>query len=306
MLENEPFYVEIGSEKVQLFHINRTKDEPRTLHGINQITKLMKTSADWENLPRFLAELKNARRNIGKPAKIMRRANKAGMQHVVMECVKQAADTGFVLRDLHLVREVMWGAHLRGQQGGWELGAARKALTQAEYVALLLENPLHSGGGEVKSLEDPRIQPDVIGVLLETAAIKALREKEQDQDQDQDGKDDGKVAQYAERLMRSHWEKVNLDDDTYVDDPADPTIKGEEKTPPARADYEVQRWAPVWKGMEIAGRLLEPETEVGRWLRRMTPRMEEAVRRAADFVERADDGERKKRGLTWYDDLKKI
>lgn len=309
MLEADPVFIEVGKEKVQLFHIDRVKDEPSTRKGVEKMLELMKDKRDWENLPLLLAELKIAKRKSVPPVeKLVRRANEAGMQHVVLECVKRTKETGMTLTSLDVVREVMWGAHLRGHRAGWDERVTERALKYAENVSFLLEKQLHTRGGgqEVSQQPDPRTQPDVVGVLLETAAIRALKH--------QGGQDkDGKVAQYAERLMEC-WENVTLDStedqsSTRAQNGGDDDSTRAKATPLwVAANYDLQRWSPVWKGMEIAARILDPKTEVARWLKKTLPDVENVLQRACELVERSHVGkpEVRRRGLEWYHDMRKI
>ncbi|KAI9793428.1 MAG: hypothetical protein M1816_000321 [Peltula sp. TS41687] len=313
MLENEPVYVELGGgterESVLLSHINRTRDEPNTRQGVAKMLELMKTPGDWENLPLLLAEWKIAGRKHGRSLppveKWVRRANEAGMQGVVVECVKQVARTGLCLTEVRVVREVMWGAHLRGHQHerGWEdERITGKALAHAENVERLMEGPLHAGGlEEGMEMVDPRTQPDVVGVLLETAAIKALKH--------QDGLDgDRKVARYAERLMGC-WrnaDAVGSPEDAVAS--AEDAVRGKERRVWAAANYELQRWAPVWKGMEIAARIVDPKTEVAEWLKSTLPGVENVLKKNCEVVESSLGRKTgvKRRGLDWYHGLRKI
>ena len=329
MLNSEPFHVEIGREKVQLTPLDRTRDEPGTRRGLAQVLGLMKEQRDWENLPRFLEELLLAGRNLSEAQfeKIVRRANEAGMQHIVIECVKRAKNTGLVLKDLRVVRQVMWGAHVRGLQRGWDKKGLEKALVYAEYVAHSLESELHSGGRAIDT-QDARAQPDIIGVLLEICAFRATRFL--------DGKDeDGRVGRYAERLMYT-WPNTTLPDFTtdinnnnnnnhdeqssevtQEAEAGNPNMDTEQQTTNSKpkperiaarqANYELQRWVPVWKGMQVSVQVLDPKTQTARWLKDTLPSIEKMLLQAQEVVERGlAENATTPRGLKWYLDLQKI
>ncbi|KAI9832091.1 MAG: hypothetical protein M1826_002420 [Phylliscum demangeonii] len=355
MLEAEPFYVELGPEKVQLRPIDRLKDEvPGTLKTMQRMLELMTVKHDFDNLPDFLAELCIANRSL--PAmqltRIVRRANLIGAEYVVLECAKRGAATGLTLADVPLAREVMWGAHTRGQRRAWaDPDECRKALVHAESIMRLLEAEEHSGWKELGA-PDPRLQPDLVGVLLETAAIYVFCHC--------DGRDaDHKVRDYAERLMAVWPHAVSYDAD-HPPPPPTPMPPRKKKadaatataaanataanataanataadataataatevdatevdaTPKANAklhvpeawhvaDIELQRWAPVWAGMQFALRVLDPQTPVARWIQSTLPSLDEVLRAAEALVEQSASETRPRKGLSWYQALRKV
>ncbi len=224
---------------------------------------------------------------------------------VVLACVAQAERTGLVLRDLRVVREVMWGAHLRAVRAAWAEDETRKALAQAEAVVLQLESPNHVGKIRLGA-QDPRVRPEIIGVLLELAAARAANHT---------GRKDveGKVEQYAARLMAT-WQHASFEDfgrqdeaQTEVATEAETGAEMEAETKASTtgrnwvvANYELQIWAPVFKGMRLASLVLNPKTELAGQLESRLSSLETYLRQAADVVEESVTESKSRRGLDWW------
>ena len=279
-LSSDPVTVDIGEEKVELFHFDPTIDAPNINKSLISIVRLMKEKRDWQILPDFLEELHKAKHRL-KPHQwefIVRRANHLGMQGAITTCIIRAHKTGLVLRSPELVRQVMWGGYLLMRQGDWTEEAINIALAYTERIARLLDSPSHCGQG-VPRVKDPRIQSDIIGLLLLLAAVRA--------DRHHGGRDeDGKVAKYSERL------KASIERPGFVWPSSDTTFSDQalgNSKPVYVARYEMQRWVPVWKGMDLASNIL-PSTkpELATWLKDVTPLVHRWVEEARDIVERGE------------------
>lgn len=207
MLEDDPVTVEIAGEEFRLKHIDRTKDQPSTIKGLLEIIANMKDKKDWNNLPVLLEGLKIAGRKV-KPQyleKLVRKAGQAGRQDAIFECARQVAKTGFVLKDLELVRQVFFWIQHKTMPDGRYVRSQTRALRIAEQTALLMEEERHSGG-VVRGNTDPRVRPEVIGVLLQLA-VRTCRLTLNGEDKD------GKVEIYAQRLLGSLARGIDLRQD---------------------------------------------------------------------------------------------
>jgi hypothetical protein len=252
VLEDDPLTIEVSGENFRLKHINRTKDQPGTVESLLKLISLMKDKKDWDNLPIFLEGLRIAGRKL-KPQyweKLVRKAGQAGQQRTILECARRASRTGFVLKGLNLVREVMWWTQHRALSAGWTAQSTKKALTMAEQIADLLEDEKHCGGTFISAL-DPRARPEVVGVLLQLAAAHAKLS---------DGKDrDGKVDIYAKRLLGTLARKANLREGLPV---------GKDLwTSNALLCYIT----PIVYGMREAAEILGPESEIAKQLKEQEP-----------------------------------
>lgn len=278
----------------------------------------MKETSDWNVLPGFLHELRIAKCKVEKLqlVKMIRLANEMGTHGSILECINQADKTGLYLHDLNVVREVIWGGFMRAEKGGWSEKATQKGLNFVENIAYLLESKLHKRKNGLLR-DDGRVQPDIIGVLLLMAAVRDIKHL--------GGRDeDGKVAQYVERLM-ANWHRTDfvggasnhpiddrstnlssqngeVDNDDVDVATKEPTAGNmalarrkeilKEKETWWQANYELQRWAPVWKGMELASRLagkLKPD--LIDWLNRTVPDLHDRLERARVVVELSIDTE---------------
>lgn len=194
-LTNEPLYAQIGSVDQQLEPLDIRKDVPNQWEMIKKAVELSKEQDDWENLVLMLEGFHRAGIKIRTPRvlKIIRRANEAQMQHVVLAMLQRAGTTGVSLRHPAVLEAVFAGIHRRASETGWSVTATKKAFSLAEQVADLMEMPAHVQKVNSEEL-DPRSSPLVISLPLELAATRVLLHGE--------GKDtDGRVAKYAVRLM---------------------------------------------------------------------------------------------------------
>jgi len=151
----------------------------------------METKEDFENVPRLLEGLRNARAKLEPlfAEKVAKALGQKGQQSVILECARRGEKTGFQLKDDRLVRQILWFFHDKAVKADFENVETAKALKWSEQLFELLE--LSGNKVSEKGAAVPKIQAHNIGVLLSLAAKNA-----------QDGKDvDGKVEKYAKRLL---------------------------------------------------------------------------------------------------------
>lgn len=192
-LEEEPVKVDVSGEEFRLRHVEKTR-QPDSVKGLFQAVSLMKDKKDWDNLPIIFEGMKTAGRKykLHHLEKLVRKAGMAGRQDAILECARRVSKTDFVLRDASLVRQVMWWIQYKAVSNDWDAKNTQRALSIAEQISVLLEDPIHSGSRTIQSPDDARVRPEVVGILLELAAANAK----------QNGSDaDGKVQLYAERLI---------------------------------------------------------------------------------------------------------
>lgn len=213
---------------------------------------------------------------------------------VLLACVRQARHTGFTLTHVRVVRELVWGAHLRAVRSGWEAEETAKALGQAEAVMVGLEDPaLVEGEGEKKAGKKTKKvvvvngeeeggsegRPEILGVLLELAAAtraKGLVGEGEGKDED------GKVAFYATRLEAA-WKKA-----VFLKWGGDDAQGGNKKEGKywIVANYELMKWAPVWNGIKLALKVLPPGTNVANALKGRLAHVRRYLDRARAVVEK--------------------
>lgn len=157
----------------------------------------MKEKKDWNNFPSLLIGLEDAKHPFrSQLERFTRMAGLAGHPEIIVECARRVSDTGFTLGDLAVVAELMWQLQHKAARSDWAEIETQQALSRAEAVAELLEDKRHAGGSIRDPSNDPRIRPEVIGVLLQLSAVSAIRWNS--------GADkDGKVAQYVQRLLHA-------------------------------------------------------------------------------------------------------
>ena len=209
-LSTEPVIATIAEEDFQLQHIDFRKDLPNVRKSLFKALSLMKDKQDWANLPNLLEGLKTSGANVMAShvkAGILHKIMAAGRQETLLECLRRVEDTGLQLKDPEFVTRVMLTMQRRGFDTDWHEHETAKALRWAEMVVELMENPKHAGSRILAGENDPRLQLEVIGILLELAAVRAVKHLE--------SRDvDGKVADYGARLLGTPLEFRTPADDT--------------------------------------------------------------------------------------------
>ena len=256
-------------------------------------------------------------------ARIVKQAGEADASHVVLFAAKQAHTTGLYLQDIRVIREVFWSFRIKAlgdslrarprleadvdrdrQVHTDALQNARRALSRAEQTANLLEES--HNWGQLPNLDtahdardipflsqDPRKAPEIIGVMVEIAALwtteaRMLGLKEEQMRESREHLEmyvdrllaNLKDAAYAVALPKKHNDKYRTlqreigttagsqgrakealsDINEAKSKPTDP----EEEHPlyqndlhSAVADTELLKWTPVWHGLLLAVRILE-------------------------------------------------
>jgi hypothetical protein len=201
--------------------------------------KLMKDKKDWANLPNLLEGLKVAGMNTSLEkikSAVVNNCLTAGRQEVLLECLRRVEDTGMHLKEPRFVVRVMLAMQRRAFNTDFHEHETAKALKWAEMVVTLMEDPKHGGSRILAGANDPRLQPEVIGIMLELAAVRAVKNLE--------SRDvDGKVAKYGARLVGTPLEF---------------------RTPAEETEHELNPW--LWAHVEVlhgiyeALKVLEPSS----------------------------------------------
>ena len=209
-LSTEPVIATIAEEDFKLQHIDSRTDIPNARKSLSRAMILMKDKQDWANLPNLLEGLKTSGANVMSTrmtATILNKMMANGRQETILECLRRVKDTGFQLDDPEFVTRVMLAMQKRGLDTDWHEHETAKGLRWAEMVVELMESPKHAGSRILAGENDPRLQPEVIGILLELAAVRAVKHLE--------SRDvDGKVAEYGARLLGTPLEFRTPADET--------------------------------------------------------------------------------------------
>ena len=284
LTSDEPATVRVGNEVLQLQPLNHLRDEPPTRQSFAKILALMQEGRDWQNLPGFLEGLKTAKRKLHpwQIEKMVRRANLAGRQGVVLECLRRVEGTGVGLWDPEVVSEIMRGAVMKALQGSWSPEAVEKANKFARDVWDLLHDPRHASQSRAQ-----RTRPEIIGILVQLEASYTLLSLPK-------ADDTGKL-QSAVELLLSNWDKKALIlEDTAMTSPT--------------ANQILMTWAPVWHGMTLARKALGESSKHGKLLEeKLTQDLQPMLERAGEVVTADEDlPQRGRRGMRMWEDLKGI
>ena len=302
MLRNDPFYVDIGGESVQLQPIDRTKDVPDSWKSVMRAVDLLsgavtsnsKDNRLWDNLVAVLAGMRTAGRRwkAWQWERIVRQVGQAGAAHIVLAAVQQAEKTGLYLHDIRVVREVFWAFRTKAAQADWNLEHTDKALRYVRQVAALLDDKNHSAKREA-DMPDPRYEADLIGVLLELLAVRVENHLEKESPEEQEELE--KLRSYVERLMS------NLDQSQIGRTGNNRVFRA------AEADYELLRGAPVYNGLRISQKILEGRMPQGDAVKKAIRELDEKLREAAEVVKADEPKDLEKRGgLKWFQALTQL
>lgn len=270
--------------------LNRMRDEPRTRTSIAKILKLMRDIQNWQNLAPFLTGLRNSQRKLKQAhlEKMIRNACEQGNEGAIMECLRQPEKTGVRLWQPRVAVELMWRAVTRATEGNWTEEAVDRGLHLADSLWIMMQDPKHVD----KKLLNPTHCPEIVGVMVQLQAAKAVMFHEQKDTQ-------GKVFEYTQRLL-ALWEEMNFqnhDSDIYT------------------ADYNLLKWAPVWHGMKMARKVSGVTSEMRRALGIRVKEVEAAMEAAriiiqshqeALHVEHSAKADHVPRGVKMYETLSSV
>lgn len=240
----------------------------------------MQEPNDWRNLPGFLEGLKTSGRRLGRGQveKMVRKANYGERQGVVMDVLRRVEGTGVRLgEEAGVVREVMLGAVMRAQGGGWGLEAVEAGARYARGVWDLLWDERHRGGKQGGL--DMRKAPEVVGVMVEMEAARMVKGG---------GDRKGALEGWVERLL-GVWARGDME-----------LLEGDWSD----ANQKLLRWAPVWHGMVLARRVLWEESRLGKELGdKVEKDLEPVLNKARGMVAANAPEKGIRRGMKMYEQL---
>jgi len=205
----------------------------------------MAETGDWRNLAGFLEGLRGARRGVKgwQMEKMVRRACGGGRLGVVNDCLRRVQKTGMGLWDLRVSREVMWGALGKCGLEGWSREGVERATRFADNVWELMADPRHTW--RMAGVTDPKRRPEILGILVLLHACRVALFGE--------GKDEVAAVERHTQSMLKFWDSQELD-----------FAEGDWND----ANYKLLMWAPVWRGMTVAQKVLGPSSPLGKELER--------------------------------------
>lgn len=185
----------------------------------------------------------------------------AGYQEVLLECVRRGADTGITMNSRDSATQIIYNTARKATDNDFDALHTRKALLWAEQAVDLMEKPEHAGNTSLSGEDDPRICPEIIGILLQLAAARVSMHLE--------GKDtERKVSSYTEKFLNTPIELKPL--------------------PDTEDGYVLNPWmwihVPVLHGMNMA-HSLQPGTKYAEELRSRAYTLSEQVSECKDRLE---------------------
>jgi hypothetical protein len=242
-----PTKATIAGEEFTLKPLSRFQ-RPNGRRSLAAAVELMQEKRDWDNLPNLLqgmktaAGLRSSRRWHPTLEKVISRLGRAGRQEVLLECLRRGSETGITMNSRQFATDIFTQFHRKAVDNDFNPQDTKKAFSWAEQAAVVMENPEHAGSTNLAGEDDPRTSPEVIGILLDLAAVNSSKNLA--------GKDDGnKVASYAEKFLNTPVALKPL--------PAD--------------GFDINRWmwvqVPILHGLNLAQTILGPKSKYADELR---------------------------------------
>lgn len=196
-LDATPIMVRTGDEEVAVRHLQRFKDVPARRPLLLKALGLMQDKTDIELLPTIFKTLVTvkARDDVVLMQKSIKHATKLGRFDVILRCLALPAPTGFSFKYDGILQQTLKSLHDVAEQDDWAEASLAKATRYADAIAVMLDQQGHARGATPSALvdNDPRVNPEVIGLFLELAAVNVYKHG--------DKKDaNGSVEKYAKRV----------------------------------------------------------------------------------------------------------
>jgi len=233
---------------------------PNVKKAVREAYKLMREKKDFDNLPSIFKGATKSKFPIDKDMKqsIVRAAVNHGQSDSILECIRQKVFTNEEYGAI--TSRLIWELQSQALESDWEEHCTKKALLSAEKALLMLYEDYYR---PEHSATDPRGRPEVIGQLLELAAVRASRHL--------GGKDvDGKVELYAKSLLGTLENGIG----TY-----------------RRDDHFLKEYVPVVYGISVAETVLGSTSDVVVQLKQKTATIEKELHEKAAKVQAEFPGE---------------
>jgi hypothetical protein len=266
-LQAEPYVATISGEDFTLKPLP-IHERPNAQVVLAEALNLMREKKDWDNIPNLLRGIKIAtgsgfseRRRHQMMLQVVTRLGRVGHQEVLLECVRRGADTGITLSSRDFATHVISNIARKASDNDFNALDTRRALLWAEQAVDLMEKPEHAGSTSLAGEDDPRISPEIMGIMLQLAAVRVSKHLE--------GKDtERKVASYTEKLLNTPIPLRQL--------------------PDSEDGYVLNPWmwthVPVLHGMNLA-QSLQPGSKYAEQLRSKAYTLSEQVSECRDRLE---------------------
>ena len=280
--DDEPFTVRISDEVFELRPLDHLRDEPGMQRSFAQLLSYMKDRQDWSNLPQFLVGLKNSKRKLKdwQMEMMARKACKAGMEVILIECIRRCRSTGVGLWIPGVARELFWATMGTAREMKWERVGIDQALHRAGLLWRMMQDPTQVEFGKQEKHINPMLRPEIVGVMVQLHAAKALASK---QKSDQEGKLPGYTQHLCVLIGKT---EMALDEREAGD-----------------ASYKLVMWLPVWHGLKIARQVLGETSKLGEDINTRLKEVNSFIEKAREIVVAKDAKGADIRGLKLYEDF---
>ncbi len=262
-LEQNPVVIEIEGLEHKFSSIDRFKGVVNSKKILKEALAKMQTREDWSNLGPLLAGYKKAGIKLQPNhwGKIVRVAGSAGHIYTVLECAKQADETGLQLSGYETTVRILAQVNDKIVTSEGSVSKAAQALKWSELVLDLLQRPHHAASKQANGSK-VHFSRVVRGLALysRAAAIKAM------QVADQDVELQLTLLRDEAELLKSLWSDVDISNLNEVDDFSrlNPVLERESDVRINKAlngSAYVQTLAQNIKGLSLTRELLGTEAQ---------------------------------------------
>lgn len=144
-LEQNPIVIEVEGLEHSFSTIDRSKDVPGSRNILNDAVTHMETKSDWDNLPYLLNGYRNANIKLRyhELTKIARIASDKGFSSAIIECAKQAEQTGFFILTKEVMNLILSDLSNQIATAGDNLEQIQSAVKTTELLLDIVQRPSH-------------------------------------------------------------------------------------------------------------------------------------------------------------------
>lgn len=189
-LEQNPIDIEVEGHEHRFKSIDVAKDIPAAREMLWKALAAMKTKEDWANLGTILAGFRKARvvLSTNQQAKLMRLAIQNGQIGVLLECLKQARETGLYVANKEQLLTLFQGVNRQILDAEGDVAEIKQATRSGEIILDLIQRPDNMekmvAGRDTRSFL--HFSPLARGMLLHArvSLVKAKQQAEEPIDED--------------------------------------------------------------------------------------------------------------------------
>lgn len=158
-LDQNPIDIEVEGHEHRFKTLVKSKDIPRSREALWKALRAMETTEDWQNLGTLLAGYRKAGIVLAPVhiGKITRLATESGQVEVLVECLKQASETGLYITNREQFIRILMAINAKVVSANADVAQVKRAARMGEILLDLVQRPenvhrISRGKGATRSL----------------------------------------------------------------------------------------------------------------------------------------------------------